>query len=253
LSDYTVKALREAKLRSSWARPNDALEAACTAFAADLVDTARPNLFLDDFVSFQESVAFFGMLNGLAQVALKLTCPGVPDIYQGCELWDLNLVDPDNRRAVDFEQRAAMLASSGQDWGGLMAEWSSGAVKQVLLHRLLALRRALPDAFSFGDYVPLPVQGARVDHVVAFMRQRDGQRAAVIVGRLFARLWEDGQRIYDSRHWRDTWVELPGLPVEGREQLSMRLVRSDGDRFAVEDLLKALPVAVVTETAISAG
>jgi (1->4)-alpha-D-glucan 1-alpha-D-glucosylmutase len=253
LRTYVVKALREAKLRSSWARPNEALEAVCAAFVGDLVDTSRPNLFLDDFVPFQETVAFFGMLNSLAQTALKLTCPGVPDIYQGCELWDLSLVDPDNRRAVDFSLRQDLFAAPSRDWAELIARWPDGAVKQALLHRLLKLRQDRSTALGDGGYVPLQVLGARADHVIAFMRRHDGGRAIVACGRLFARLWGDAPRAYGGAHWSDTWIVVPDANNGLTERLTGRTLRLDDGRVAVADLFEGLPVAVATDAAVSAG
>ena len=252
LRAYIVKALRESKLRSSWARPNEPLEAACAAFVGDLVDTGRPNLFLDDFIPFQESAAFFGMLNSLAQTTLKLTCPGVPDIYQGCELWDLSLVDPDNRRPVDFQRRQTILAS-GEDWGSLLAEWPSGAVKQALLHRLLKLRHDLEGSLACGGYLALPVLGAQADHVVAFLRRGKEEAALVASGRLFARLWSDAPRVYDSGFWRDTWIEVPEGAGLINEHISGRPVTRHGNRIAAAELFQALPVAVATGPGLTAG
>jgi (1->4)-alpha-D-glucan 1-alpha-D-glucosylmutase len=249
LRGYVTKALREAKLRSSWARPNEAVEAASAAFLCDLIDSSRPNLFLEDFVPFQARIAFFGMLNSLVQTALKLACPGVPDIYRGCELWDLSLVDPDNRRPVDFAHAAKELThvKSRLDWPRLMENWQSGAIKLALTHRLLSLRRAHPAVFTYGNYVPLQVHGAQADHVLAFVRAAE-ENVVVVTGRLFARLWGEDEVQYSGNRWADTWVELPealGAPVD---VVSGRRPALAGRRIAVDDLFRCAPVAVLAPT-----
>lgn len=248
LRDFMVKALREGKVRSSWARPNEAFENACGAFINDLVDASRPNLFLDDFVAFQERIAYFGMLNSLTQTALKLSCPGAPDIYQGSELWDLSLVDPDNRRPVDFALRWQLLGRAGHDdWQKLLADWQHGAVKLALTHRLLKARQAMPETFTAGTYVPVAVHGAHADHAVAFLRRRDQDSVLIATGRLYGRLWGgDGVLVYDSARWRGTWLELPGGTHEMTERLSGRAIALRDDKVSLEELFKVLPVAVLT-------
>jgi (1->4)-alpha-D-glucan 1-alpha-D-glucosylmutase len=248
LRNYMIKALREGKARSSWARPNEPFENACAAFIAGLVDASRPNLFLDDFLPFQERVAYFGMLNSLTQVALKLSSPGVPDIYQGCEQWDLSLVDPDNRRPVDFGRRRELLENLGSDWSGMIAEWPTGAVKLALTHH-----QTMSEVFTSGAYVPLTVHGARAEHVIAFARRSEGKSVVVVSGRLYGRLWGDSERSYDSARWRDTWVELPDADAEMSERLSGRAIHPRENRLDVAELFHPLPVAVLTLRPASGG
>ena len=152
LEAYVIKAIREAMVHTRWTRPNTAHERAVAGFLKALVKPARGNLFLNDFLKFQRKVAAYGMLNGLAQVLVKMTSPGVPDIYQGCDLWDLRLVDPDNRGPVDFRHRAALLDEiekrSKQDPLPLARElvqnWHDGRIKLYLIWRILNLRRKYP-------------------------------------------------------------------------------------------------------------
>lgn len=187
---YMTKALREAKLHSSWSDPDAAYENAMTEFVVRILDPEGGRLFLEAFGPLQRRIAELGVHNSLVQLALKLTCPGVPDIYQGCELWDLNLVDPDNRRAVDFERRARLLAQV-KAWETLAPRrrteqladwrkhWHDGAIKMHILHRLLSLRAAHPQLFSQGDYRPIEIQGVDDDGAIAFERMHEDGRVVV--------------------------------------------------------------------------
>src|SRR6202044_1485249 len=151
-----VKSLREAKLVSEWAAPNEDYEAACTEFLTGTLDPSRP--VLAEIIAFAEKLGAPGAANGLAQTLLRLTVPGVPDLYQGTEFWDQSLVDPDNRRPVDFAQRQATL-QTGTSPAEALANWRSGAVKQAIIARALALRASLPELFAQGDYVKLEASG----------------------------------------------------------------------------------------------
>ncbi len=182
LIGWQEKALREAKLRSDWSQPNAAYEAAARDLVLDLVSDGRHLDLLTDIFAFTQKIAATGAVNGLAQAALKLTVPGVPDLYQGTEFWDFSLVDPDNRRPVDFAARKQALAATSL--GTALASWRDGRIKQILVHRLLALRRARPDLFALGSYEP--IDGP--DHVVAFRRRHGGDSVCVAVPRLAGRL-----------------------------------------------------------------
>lgn len=245
LRGYMTKALREAKTVSSWARPNEPFEQACIDFLAALVDPERSAAFLDAFLPFQATVARFGMLNSLSQVAIKLTCPGVPDIYQGCEQWDLSLVDPDNRRPVDFAARRDGLNGADNDWPGLLERWPDGRVKLTLTHRLLRLRQAMPDVFTSGRYAALECGGATADHVVAYTRESRQRKVAVVVGRFFGRLTGGNPNAYAPASWRDGWVAWPD-GSERQDVLSGRVLSGENRKIALADLFRTLPVAVLT-------
>ncbi len=179
MSAYLVKALREAKLHTSWININEPYERACAQFLRRLMGRdPTENPFLADLRAFLPRVAIPGLYNALAQVVLKVTAPGVPDFYQGTELWDFSLVDPDNRRPVDYQQRRALMRELGALEGDALrariatarARPADGALKLLVTMRTLAHRRRHRAFYEGGAYVPLPVEGPRAHHVVAFAR-----------------------------------------------------------------------------------
>ena len=171
LEGWLVKALREAKLRTSWAVPDEAYEASGKRLLGALL--ASPG-FLAELHAFVQRIAPAGALNGLSQALLRCTAPGVPDLYQGCEFWDFSLVDPDNRRPVDYAARAAALRMDEAP-ESLLPHWRDGRIKQALIARALRLRAELPDLFADGDYVPLEIEGPRAGSAIAFLRRRGGK------------------------------------------------------------------------------
>ena len=189
-----IKSVREGKERSSWSYPNAAYEAGLQRFVAGVLDAARPNPFLVDFAAFVGQLARPAAIASLAQLALKLTVPGVPDIYQGGELWDFSLVDPDNRRPVDWgERRRLMDEVSDASLAELAGHWQDGREKLFATARLLGLRRARPALFAEGDYQPLEIgEGRNSDRVCAFSRRRGDDVLAVAVPRLTFGLFPDG-------------------------------------------------------------
>jgi (1->4)-alpha-D-glucan 1-alpha-D-glucosylmutase len=189
LIGWQEKALREAKLRSNWSDPNQDYEAAARNFIQQLIAEDCQLALLTDVFSFIQEIAAAGAVNGLAQVALKLTVPGMPDIYQGTEFWDFSLVDPDNRRPVDFDARRKSLgALSASD---ASASWRNGRIKQLLAHRLLGLRRAKPELFALGSYEPLDAG----DHIIAFRRCLGSDSVSVAVPRLPSRSIVDSAQL----------------------------------------------------------
>ena len=191
---YAVKAAREGKQETSWTNPNEAYEAGLEQFARNLLDAKISTPFIDSFAQFAERTRLIGALNGLSQLALKVLLPGVPDFYQGTELWDLSLVDPDNRRPVDFAVRESELANEPADWPALAAQWRDGRIKAALTRRLLRLRRDYGELFRRGSYEPLPVSGPQAEHVIAFARSWKRQRLVVAIGRHFVPLTDGGRR-----------------------------------------------------------
>jgi (1->4)-alpha-D-glucan 1-alpha-D-glucosylmutase len=243
---YMIKASREAKLRTSWTAPDAAYEAGLEHFARRILDPREGRAFMADLLAFQARIALVGAVNGLAQTLLKLTAPGVPDIYQGCELWDLSLVDPDNRRPVDFVLRHEMLGHSS-DAAELLASWHDGRIKQHLVARTLALRREAPALFM-GDYTPLEISGPHSERLVAFARSTADAMLIVVVPRLIAALLDDaGLPLPPASAWGDTRVTLPEVPGGRLHDLltgETRDARSDG--LLASDLLATFPVALLT-------
>jgi len=189
IADYALKAAREAKLETCWTAPNEAYERALGDFVTRILAPDAENRFLDSVARFAGDFVRLGTINGLAQLVLKATQPGVPDFYQGCEFWDTSLVDPDNRRPVDFAARRDALAAL--DHGGFALarrRWREGWLKLWLMRQLLALRARFPDLFRGGSYHPLAVDDATKNHLVAYSRRLDGIEIVVLVSRLVRRL-----------------------------------------------------------------
>jgi (1->4)-alpha-D-glucan 1-alpha-D-glucosylmutase len=185
-----------------------------------------------------------GALKSLAQVVLKATAPGVPDFYQGTELWDLSLVDPDNRRPVDFDVRASMLASHGSepDWQALRESWPDGRIKLALTARLLALRREHAALFRDGSYAPMEVRGPHANELLAFARVSGHDAAIVVVGRFFGRATEKGRRWPPADAWQAS-VSLEGF-ASVHDMLGEGTAQA-GAEVPVSRLFGAVPVAVL--------
>ncbi|MEX5624973.1 malto-oligosyltrehalose synthase [Pseudomonas marginalis] len=209
LWQWQQKALREAKLQSSWSAPNEAYEQGVEAFLTRLLLTEEGRPLRSAIGSAAQAIAPAGALNGLAQTLLRLTVPGVPDLYQGDEFWDFSLVDPDNRRPVDFTARQRAL-NTPPDIGELLFNWRDGRIKQTLIAQVLALRKAHPQVFRSGRYTALEVVGQHAGRVVAFCREHQGKRVLVVVPRWSHELLENGVHPQiNAQVWGDTRVKLP--------------------------------------------
>jgi (1->4)-alpha-D-glucan 1-alpha-D-glucosylmutase len=237
---HVRKSTNEARVHSAWSQANAAWLEAVRHFVDALFADATSGGFLDTMRHRAARAAEWGMINSLAQVVLKLTCPGIPDIYQGTEGWQFTLVDPDNRRPVDWE-RCRALAERARDAsiGELFRRWHDGAIKLRITRDLLRLRAQDPALFSAGDYRPLSVHGTFADRVVAFVRQHQGTSVAVLVPRLTVRLGFPPV----GGVWRNTVAELDASRVAYRDVLTGR--EFGGGATAVGDLLRDLPVAVL--------
>lgn len=217
---YMLKATREAKDATAWMEPHEAYEQALAAFIDGALESAE---FTQSIEAFVRSIAPFGAFNSLGVVALKLTSPGVPDVYQGCETWNLSLVDPDNRRHIDLAslaktlhemQEATQFDSSPSHLHALTESWQDGRIKLFVTWRLMSLRNEKPALFGDGGYQPLKAEGTAAEHVLAYMRQDltqpQGDGAITIVGRLLHRLSEgEATAVISGAVWADTRIALP--------------------------------------------
>ena len=209
IRQWQQKALREAKLRSAWSAPNEAYEAASAAFVDGLLLERDHQQLRNSLAEAAQALACPGALNGLVQTLLRMTSPGVPDLYQGNEYWDFSLVDPDNRRPVDYALRRATLDAS-TPLAELIGQWRDGRIKQALIAEVLDLRMAHPQLFRRGDYLPLEVQGEHADKVLAFARIANGQRAIVVVPRLASSLLGTASTpLIPAQNWGNTQLILP--------------------------------------------
>jgi (1->4)-alpha-D-glucan 1-alpha-D-glucosylmutase len=254
LEEYLVKAAREAKVHTDWLVPDEDWEAALVAFVRALLDEEGANPFLDDLLGFQSLVAFYGAWGSLAQVVLQLAAPGVPDTYQGTELWSFSLVDPDNRRPVDWELRRRLLDELARreeagEREALLAElvdgWRDGRVKLWVTWKALAARRADPDLFLLGDYRPLAAEGALARHLVAFARRRGDCWLVAAVPRWLTAV-TPAERPPLGDVWGDLRLPLPeGAPAAWRDVLSGEEATAEGGALAASDLFARLPVALL--------
>jgi (1->4)-alpha-D-glucan 1-alpha-D-glucosylmutase len=240
--EFLVKALREGKVNSSWIAPREEYEKAVQEFCTRIV--ADEERWLPDFLELHRTVARHGARNGLAQVALKIAAPGVPDFYQGTELWNFNLVDPDNRRPVDYKRRSAMLDELrrrySEDRIGLIRELAANPEKDetklFVTYRGLDFRRAHPELFAEGEYLPLEVKGSCARNVCAFARRHDGKWTVVVAPRWTTKVTE----------WGDTEVMLPaGVPAGVPSEWSDCLTGLTPASWRVGDLLAEFPVALL--------
>jgi len=259
MSAYLLKALREAKVHTSWINVNEPYERACDQFLRRLLarDPAG-NPFLADLRLFVGGIASAGLCNALAQLVLKLTVPGVPDLYQGTELWDFSLVDPDNRRPVDYAARRAMLAEVQRLEGDALrarittgrAHPGDGALKLLVAARTLAHRRRHQQLFETGAYLPLSVEGAHAHHVIGFARVgADGTSSITLAGRFFAALEATG-RATETSIWERTHLRLPDELAADRyrEVISDTHIAAQPERrseLPLAGILSMLPVAVL--------
>jgi len=217
LMQYLIKAAREARTHTSWISPDPDYEDALVQFVEAILEDSNDNRFLTDFLKFQKTVAYYGALNSLSQTLLKITSPGVPDFYQGMELWDFSLVDPDNRRPVDFGGCAEALDRllDGTAGGpvpmveGLLRSWEDGRAKLYVTHQALRIRRELPELFKRGEYIPLPASGDRKDQVCAFARRLGDAWALIAAPRFYTRLVRTAGLTWDASVWGGDTLVLP--------------------------------------------
>ncbi|MGZ3881963.1 MAG: malto-oligosyltrehalose synthase, partial [Flavisolibacter sp.] len=246
LTAYLQKALREAKQHSNWTTPNEEYEKATAEFAKGLLN--KDGSFWKSFEGFHSTIVDYGIVNSLGQLLLKFTCPGVPDTYQGCELWDLSFVDPDNRRPVDFEKRKQWLneISTGTKEDLLKQLWKdrySGKIKLWLTHKLLQWRKEEKEFLSKAEYIPLPVEGSYKNHVLAFARKHQHTIYVIAVPLHLAEICKEQNKEVNKIDWKDTGIVLPGR-LAG-EIIDVLNGRSFEDKINVADIFAELPFALL--------
>lgn len=250
IARWQTKALREAKQVSDWVMPNEAYEAACGRFLFSILEVKPDNPFLPQLAASVERLIPAGVAKSLAQMVLRMTSPGVPDLYQGTEFWDFSLVDPDNRCPVDYAARAATLlegnalAAGAEAW---QSGWQSGWQKQQVIRHTLQLRARESELFSRGDYLPLELRGPLSEHVIGFARRLHNRAAIVIATHLPSRLLgKDGLPVVPQETWQDTVALFPaGANSTWRDIYTGRSVRVVAGMLAIGDALALLPVSVL--------
>src|SRR5215471_18468968 len=236
LKPYVTKALREGKTRTSWINIDKDYERGVLRFVDSLYTNS---VFLKDFRRFQCKIAYYGALSSIAQLVIKITAPGIPDFYRGTEVWDLSLVDPDNRRPVDFSSRIEMLEElkKHSNPGELLKHWTDGRLKLYVTWKLLNFRREYSNLFLHGEYIPLRVAGSRADHVIAFARRLHSDWCVIAVPRLLAKLGR-GKRV-----WQDTSIEMP--PETPSHWVNLLTREEVSTRSSMSEFFATLPFAVL--------
>lgn len=282
VTEYILKAARESKSHTSWVNKNTEYENALSTFIEKILTVSQTNPFLDDFTQFHNSFYPLGLINSLAQTALKFTSPGVPDIYQGNEIFDFSLVDPDNRRPVDFGERAHMLnrvnkhiqvgviasnqvISKQADFlKSCLNEIEDGSCKLLIAAAAMACRKQFDSIYTRGRYIPLEVSGSGEQHIIAFARELEGNWSITVVPRLVSTLLKaDGSaklndlNVFDilssgaGEHvWGDTTISLPS-ELQDRNLVdcfSMQILNNSDNVLKVTDVFNSFPVAIITTT-----
>jgi (1->4)-alpha-D-glucan 1-alpha-D-glucosylmutase len=259
LQSYAVKATREAMVHTRWTRPNLAHEVGLTNFVAGILDESRNGAFLEDLRGFHRDTAFYGMLNSLSQTLLKITAPGVPDFYQGSELWDFRLVDPDNRGVVDFAHRMELLNAVKKNTpretapitGELLSNWTDGRIKLYLIWKTLGFRREFGELFTDGEFVPAEVSGKRSENMTAFFRVRGNRSVLIVAPKWLGASGMDRELNAQKQFWGDSSISfLQKAPDQWRNVLTDEriMARKSGERASVRvvDALSKFPVALLS-------
>jgi (1->4)-alpha-D-glucan 1-alpha-D-glucosylmutase len=258
LQDYMLKAVREAKVHTRWSEPNEPHENALCEFVASVLDRSANAEFLASFDQFQKRTALYGMLNGLSQAVLKVACPGVPDVYQGSDLWDFRLVDPDNRDPINFKSNMSMFAAlrvlaaeaDTRRANDLLASWCDARVKLHVLSQALNARRAAPGLFLEGIYLPLEAAGEQRDRVIAFARMYENDWAIAVLPRTLAAASAPiVGRSERTRFWQEAWLTLPANAprrwwniLAGKQYPS---VTAREGKLSLADIFSEFPVALL--------
>ena len=253
LKDYVIKAVREAKVHTAWLKPDTDYEENFMTYIDKILEPSDKNQFLNEFRPFQKTVAFYGILNSLSQTILKITSPGFPDFYQGSEFWDLSMVDPDNRRPVDYEKRIWLfreMKSGGTGEGmelihELISTKEDGRIKMFLTYKALAARSRYRTLFEKGTYIPLEVSGKYKDNIVAFAWEYKPLRIITVAPRFLTRIVEENRFPLGREVWADTHILLPeDAPASLKEEITGMKLQCGRTMF-VGDILSRFPCALL--------
>jgi (1->4)-alpha-D-glucan 1-alpha-D-glucosylmutase len=246
LDAWLLKSIREAKRISNWVQANECYEKACSDFLYKILDAGQSPHFLQSLYAFVQEISGTGVINSLAQTLLRNTTPGIPDLYQGAELWDLSMVDPDNRTPVDYEMHRLLLKADTA-LNDKLLNWKSGALKQHVIQRALRLRKVHGNLFYRGGYVPLEVTGAKAVHILAFMRTEADKIAIVMTPRLTHAFTQTTEGLsFTPDFWQDTTIQLPSqINGEMFDVLTERKSHLYSGRIEVSTILKDFPVALL--------
>jgi (1->4)-alpha-D-glucan 1-alpha-D-glucosylmutase len=254
LKEYIIKAVREAKVYTAWLKPDTDYEDNYLAFIDKILEPSDENHFWREFLQFQEMVSFYGIFNSLSQTLIKITSPGFPDFYQGSEFWDLNLVDPDNRRPVDFSIRAwlfrEMKSREARKKSKLINELLStkqdGRIKLFLIYKALAARQKQRNLFEKGNYIPLKTTGDNKDSIIAFAWEQKPLWAVIVAPRFLTGIIQENQDPIGEKIWNDTRIVLPEeTPSLWTEEITGTEIKG-GQTLLVGDILKYFPCALLT-------
>jgi (1->4)-alpha-D-glucan 1-alpha-D-glucosylmutase len=252
IKEYIVKAVREARINSSWVLPNNEYEKAYTDFSEKILKSSDQNEFLKDFIPFQKKVAHYGVINSIAQAIIKITSPGIPDFYQGTELWDFSLVDPDNRRPIDYKLRDKLLSEIKQQSKENISECvknvcsnvKDGRIKLFSVYNALKARNKNINVFQKGSYQKLEPKGERKTNIFSFARNFEDKWIVVVVPRFCTELVGENEFPVGQKVWKDTQVALPSENLRFKNIFTDEDIE-DGNKICISAALKTFPAAVL--------
>jgi (1->4)-alpha-D-glucan 1-alpha-D-glucosylmutase len=254
ITRYMIKAVREAKRRSSWVEPDIPYEEGISRFISKIIKRGIQSGFMASFVPFQKKIAFYGIWNSLSQLLMKLASPGVPDIYQGSELWNLSLVDPDNRSDVDFDRRISLVNDMKElEKAGLpalvkdiLSHSEDGRIKLFITWKVLDIRKKEPSLFLHGDYIPIKAAGKRGEHIICFARVYEGRWGITLAPRFITSLVGDGEIPIGEEVWKDTCIVIPSsAPRAFKDVFTGRSLLFEEVLIPVHELLAVFPLSLL--------
>ena len=251
IKDYAIKVVREAKVYTAWVKPDETYENAFLHFIENILAVSETNLFLKDFMEFQKYISYFGIFNSLSQTLIKMTVPGIPDFYQGSELWDLNLVDPDNRRPVDYSRREELITLIDKNqndkkklFGYLFSNMENGALKLYLIKKVMAVRRKHTTLFNEGKYSHINCSGDFGKNVISFMRKNENHIAVIVAPRFVTELTEQNRLPLGKNTWKNTFIRIPFETEKLENVITNEVIRGE-TTFQIGEILDEFPEAVL--------